>query len=60
MNTAAVIQRPKFKSELDVLLDSKPCFGGYEDGDNSWHCKGCILKSKCINKKNEGNLYDNT
>ena len=43
----------KYKSELDVLLNSKPCFGHYENWDNSWHCKGCPLKNECKSKSKE-------
>lgn len=26
---------------------SKSCFGQYENWDNSWHCKGCIVSEEC-------------
>lgn len=25
----------------------KSCFGQYENWDNSWHCKGCLLSDEC-------------
>lgn len=25
----------------------KVCFGRYEDNNNSWHCKGCIIAKEC-------------
>lgn len=32
---------------------AKSCFGQYENWDNSWHCKGCLLKDECESKSKE-------
>ncbi len=31
----------------DAFAKQKSCFGNYENWDNSWHCKGCIIQSEC-------------
>lgn len=36
-----------------ILIKSKPCFGQYENWDNSWHCKGCPIKEECESKAKE-------
>lgn len=35
----------------DYFVNMKACFGGYESCDNSWHCKGCMLKEECSKTK---------
>ena len=37
----------------DAFIKAKPCFGQYENWDNSWHCKGCPIKEECQQKKEE-------
>lgn len=39
----------------EIFSKVKPCFGRYENWDNSWHCKGCPLKEECERKKEEEN-----
>lgn len=39
----------------EVFSKSKSCFGQYESGDNSWHCKGCPIKDECESKTKEKN-----
>lgn len=29
------------------LILTKNCFGDFEEGSNSWHCVGCIIKEEC-------------
>lgn len=48
-----IATRKECKSEFDVILSSKLCFGMYENWDNSWHCKGCPLKNECESKMEE-------
>lgn len=38
---------------LKALSESQPCFGKYENWDNSWHCKGCIIKDECAANSNK-------
>lgn len=28
-------------------VNLKSCFGCYENFDNSWHCKGCVVQHEC-------------
>lgn len=32
---------------IDDCKEFKTCFGNYENWDNSWHCKGCIISKEC-------------
>lgn len=36
-----------------LLTKYKTCFGQNENGDNSWHCKGCPIIEECETKKKE-------
>ena len=48
---------------IKACLQSKSCFGFYEDWDNSWHCKGCPIKSECelySNQTEKGNEVNET
>lgn len=47
---------------IKACLESKSCFGFYENWDNSWHCKGCPVNNECKsysiekgNRENESN-----
>lgn len=37
----------------ETFSKSKPCFGQYENWDNSWHCKGCPISDECKSKAKE-------
>lgn len=37
----------------NALANVKPCFGNYENWDNSWHCKGCVIQHECAESKRE-------
>ena len=32
---------------MSNINNIKSCFGQYENWDNSWHCKGCIVSDEC-------------
>lgn len=38
-----------------AFVTAKPCFGQYENWDNSWHCKGCPLSDECKKVKETDN-----
>ena len=44
----------KMMSDIEnAFVKAKPCFGQHEDGNNSWHCKGCPIGDECERNKNE-------
>lgn len=28
-------------------METKVCFGHYENNNNSWHCSGCVVCKEC-------------
>lgn len=47
-------------SNVDAFAKVKPCFGQYENWDNSWHCKGCPIKEECEHNKKENQCNECT
>ena len=37
---------------MNPVKKIKPCFGHYEDNDNSWHCVGCVVANECEKYRN--------
>lgn len=35
------------EEKMKVKKNKKACFGQYENWDNSWHCKGCVVCDEC-------------
>lgn len=37
----------------EAFMETKQCFGQFEDEDVSWHCKGCLVRGECKAKVKE-------
>lgn len=43
----------KMDNASNALAEKKSCFGHYENFDNSWHCKGCVIQHECAEATKE-------